>query len=259
MQVDIPLHPISYKILQHQYGDANGVIHITAHSDIKSLFMINWKDWSSSNISIHQDYNSITTFKVTKKLSKIINRNAIKMACELYTRHRSLLLHFILGHVIGKDKGNAKAAIRLFYEIYGITDDDIDADTVYKAWTRWYAKWKKKKPILQLKPKVSRVGRVAKVISPLPREIADKKLGTFVQENIDKYMGVNGAIIVSLIHQLQAYVYLYHCLFKFDEIAKMQGKTVSGVKRRVYTFRDNIANDEELKSSYSSIFDIMKY
>lgn len=254
MQVTIKLHALSSKILQYQYGDADGVIHVTRHSEINNIFLMRWKDWASSNQTIHQEYDQLVTFSLSKKLGGIVDRNAIKVAQELYNRHRSVLFHFILGHVIDHKNPNAKAAIRLFYHIYNISEDDIDSDSVYKAWGRWHKQWKQNKTLSGQKPTTRRVGRVTKIITATPQGIADHQMGSFIQLNIDKYTSVTGSIIISLIHQLQAYVYFNKCLLTFTELADIQDLSVSGVKKRVYAFRDNVNHDDELRQSFIDIF-----
>lgn len=63
----------------------------------------------------------------------------------LYRAHLEQLMIWMHGHSL---KGaNAYTAMVDFYELYGITEDDMPYATAYKSWQRWILKKNAKKPL----------------------------------------------------------------------------------------------------------------
>lgn len=144
MSIIIPVHPMSRKILLTEHGSEP--IKITSHN-----FLYHQLSYSRVQDATNLKHlkNVLTAKIIIVSDSKLIRRlknESHQVGSFLYGYHKDMMTSYVLSQTeIG---GEAREALRKFYNTYKIDEDDYDQDSAYRYWTRFS---EKKREFLGLK------------------------------------------------------------------------------------------------------------
>lgn len=212
----IHIHPLSARILKHDYPD--GKIH--SSEIILDVMMSNF---SRRKIKVTEPYLLQTTRSI--ELSKVKPEN-------LYYYHKHLI--FEEAQKVKKEKLAVLNFLREYFHRYDIDDSVYDIDSMYREFTRFINyRSSHKKIIMPLHP-----------VDICKIEIPDHDIAKIVKDNIDFFYHKAGFNFVRY-HQLIAYL---HKHTKMDlPIAKRT------LRHRVYKFKSHLTTNKKLESSIHSV------
>jgi len=206
MIIKIPVSTFSKKILLSEHKEP---IKLDARSIVYQQF--NYPHGSRiSNLSKAKNtLNDTLSFRISGSLPKK-NPNIFLIGLNLHKFHQEQFIRFIYAQVlIG---GQATDAIQHFYDLYGLNDEDYDTEAAYRRWQRFFRKKKiaanikKNKHAIQLNH--SKGGKT--IYIPLSDDEVENQLGSFVLENINRFMNSRGKFDFHLLKHFK--LYFYHML-----------------------------------------------
>ncbi len=141
MQIIIPVHPLSRKILLCDYGLEPVVIK---NHDLLFQQLSYQRIKPKSN---HQRLRGALTqtikIQLNDKLANKLKSNLIQVGYHLYCFHTYLMMkHIEALH----DLMTVKEALDHFYCRYKLTEDDFEYDSAYRRWNRWKKSKRLKSP-----------------------------------------------------------------------------------------------------------------
>lgn len=133
IQVSIPVHPLSFKVLLAHYGQQPFILE--NHDPLFDLL-------SGSRVrSTSRRAASVLTvdasFLVCDELARHMSTHAHEIGVKLLRHHKHLLCQYAVAHLRAQGKGVARTAIADWLAMYGITEDEYGLDSAYKLWQRF--------------------------------------------------------------------------------------------------------------------------
>lgn len=131
--ITIPVAPLSRKIILTEHGGQEPVRlgkRDLLHEQLR------YKQPEDAYLERQQEaLTSAITFQVNRNLYEHLSPRRSKTGYHLYKLHKEQLFRFVHAQVNAKEK--ALYAIRTFYQIYQITEDDLAEETAYRLWKKW--------------------------------------------------------------------------------------------------------------------------
>lgn len=140
MIVEIPLHPISKKIMAVENIE-NGIITIKKGDPLGVHLSFKYKS-PKQKFKSRKAINQITKIQIPAPAYQNIREHLGEVGFNIYRTHKQRILNFIWGYTSGMNT-TATAAIKLLYQRYAISEDDLPQETIYRAWQRYQRKLRK--------------------------------------------------------------------------------------------------------------------
>ncbi len=248
--IELKVHPISRKILQYHYGDEYGIIRIPRGDILWSHFT---HRWTSTDVKLKK-FEKLCTSHVfisfgSNKKSRKLNKNFFQVGVYLFQIHYNKLMEFVLAQNTIED--NASLSIKRFFDIYDITEDDLNSDSVYRQWQRFKTQIEKRrktnKNILQKTVYQKNVN-----CNPLHRQESLARLDRFLLANCKNLFLSDNSLAKYLV--LQSYIYT---LFKKADQKVLNLANELGLNwRTIYhhstKWKELLDTYEHLEKSYHS-------
>lgn len=132
-EVSIPVHPLSMRALQAEYG--HGSIVMSNHDALFTF--ITCSPLRSRIPRSIEVLSASVTFAVNDSLARHLEANADKIGLALLKMHKQELCKFAAAAVMFGFKGGAKAALYVWLQERGVGEDDYSLETSYKLWQRF--------------------------------------------------------------------------------------------------------------------------
>lgn len=257
MRQVLPLHPLSVKILAKEYTDIeDGVLRITARDPLFYMLCIRAPKRERFTRSIQRKLTTSIQIDVTVKLDDpgLIGLN-------IYKQHMRQLLKQV--HAMCLLKNNAMANIKYICGTYGIDDDDIDLDSLARAWRRY----RKGKPLPDNGDNFRHNTRQNQVLYndightylSFSIEDCDRGLHYIVCDAIEKFKTKRCRFSTTLYNALQAYVYYHFGKINHEQIAAKLDTPRATITDRIASITNMLQYDEELaeaiRTAYQHIYE----
>jgi len=133
IQVKIPVHPMTMRVLRAEYGP--GPIVMSNHDPLFSFITcspLRQRQKKSADI-----LSSEVTFHVNDRLAKHLQQYGLAVGLALLKLHKMELCKFAASAVMLGHKGGAKAGVYAWLMRMEITEDEYSLETAYKLWQRF--------------------------------------------------------------------------------------------------------------------------
>jgi len=178
--------------------------------------------------------NDSIEIQITGTLRRSEQPYLYQAGINIHRLHLHEMMLFIEGQVMGG--GNASAAIRQYFEIFDIDDEDMNMESIFRKWQRY---WSDKK-ILKKSFKKTAKKEHHKRTKIETVSIAEfySQMAWLVYDNLQYFTTTDGKFKVKLLRHLK--IYLYHKVLKYDigNCARIFGFTT----RHIYNAINNIEN-----------------
>lgn len=250
MIVNIPVHPLSLKVIARDYAhgiDEEGVLSLSAGDLlIYQISCLVNKDKERLTAAKKLLTGSIT-IKISRSLRKDILDNLHIVGIFLYKSHVQLMLKWIDAQVDHLD--NVRLAIRNFYDYYGLDESDFDMETAYKQYQRERDKNRTSKPS---RKRVELFENISKQIL-IDEEDIYCQLQLFVNENRIHFLTYTRKFNHFRFEGCLVAMYYDTGKYRYAAIAKILNKDVANVFRNHMFFKSYLNEHEALKLAYSKI------
>lgn len=243
MQIIIPTHPLSRKILVGEYGYLP--ISLTHHHLL-------YHQLAAADIYATHDTTRLKalltrfiTLDVSDKLARPILKNAYRCGWQLYQYHKHIMLEYARLHVAAGM--GAKEALELFYKNYDIDEDDFSAETAYRYYHRQQEKIKKrsKKSCSKMVKVVLKKSKKVHTILVPPDDEEIEAVAFLIIEDLKH----QGKTMYTKFH-LQLTCYLYKIAGRRrDYIGDKFNSPVRSINDRIYRVRQQIQRSPKIRNT----------
>lgn len=252
MRQVLPLHPLSVKILAREYTDVeDGVLRITARDPLFYMLCI--------KVPNRERYQKIIQRRLTTSIEISV---AVRLddpgliGINIYKQHMRQLLKQV--HAMCLIKNNAMANIKYICGTYGIDDDDIDLDSLARAWRRYI----KNKALEKsndnfrhnIRQKAHPCGDISHIYLSFSIEDCDRAVHAVVWHSIDKFKTKRCLFSTTLYNALQAYIYYYFGKINHEQIAAKINVPRRTVTDRIASMTTMLEYDEQFANTIKSAF-----
>lgn len=153
--VHLPISTFSRKILLTEYA---GAVPITpGRADwLSDMLRIDRSDTRFPEV-VTALMSEVLPINVSAKLADRILQHGPRIGAVIHRHHMEQLTRHMLASSMGI--ANAKAAMQAFYDHYGIDDDDVSQESVYREFSRFKRTFFSKKSVIPAKKSTDRVRR----------------------------------------------------------------------------------------------------
>lgn len=218
MIATIKVSKLSRKILLSEFGQT---IKIARH-----------------NIEYSVIKNSDKAFRIQSHISESLNiefpnKPGINAGYHLHRFHFNMLLNFIYSQYLTGNE--VSSAIRKFYAVHNIDEDDFSQDSVYRRWQRFITS---KKMQNTCKNNGDSVLQNCNFFTLDDLEIL---LGKYISENFRNFIGVRGRLKLNLVKQARYFIYYEYGEMKVEQIAKLFNDPIRTIYWNIQKFKSKIA------------------
>ena len=140
-QIILPLHPFSRAILTAEHGPEPLIIR--QHDVLFAQLSLRRVRPRGSMLQIRQTLTTGAALLLDDDLAAHVIPHAYHVGVCLFRLHKETMCRYV--HACNLNGVPALQAIRQFYALHQVTEDDYQEESAWKAWQRW-AKTRKKKP-----------------------------------------------------------------------------------------------------------------
>lgn len=250
----LPVTRLSKKIILCEYGGEEPVVPGRA-------------DWLSDQLRIDRSdtgfaasvLDALTAgllLDVPPRLADHIARDGARVGAVLHRLHvEQLTKHMLSAVIMG---GEAKKAMRAFYDIYGIDDDDIDEQSVYREYGRFSRRFFQKISARSGTKSTSAVrpeSRIWQGISEEKERITNATLNALCEILTDRLQRCRIRRLKRLTRQAHIYIWARRGRRRWDEIGKRFGIRRSSVYRALKSIRMRIRDDKRFARAILPLLD----
>ncbi|MBK8884541.1 MAG: hypothetical protein IPN67_19945 [Bacteroidales bacterium] len=241
MIVELPISTFSKKIIQK--FDKRDPIVIRTDDPLFTYFGFIRYDRPANAGRAAQYLNDKINIDITMRMRK----NPLPF---LYQAGINIHKHHIMQMLIWAESqalagGVAMTALMQWYQIYDISDDDLNFETALRKWQRWHSQRKTQlfsgncvANTSKLWRKKRRDGEI-----PLPEEKIHVELSKLVFYNINYFIGDKTEFMEKLLLHVTIYYYHRHQMYGTRELAAMFGKSRRQIQRSIYNIKNIIEYD----------------
>lgn len=234
MTVDIPLHPLSWKILHTIFLTEDNAIRIPPADIHHQLILYQRKKYRGNIEKLSRILTTYAPIHVPTKNIASIKRSKAQVGYHILTYHFELLHYYIYAQ---KKAGvPASIAIDNFYAEYHITEDDYSRESAYKRWQRFQEKKSKQN---YFKKKHT---NCPKDIIPVPttNEI-NVHVGEMVVMYTPHFLDHAGKWSNNIIRDLHIYMLHKFQVMNIQQLAEEFQCTTRNINRIIHKSRETIA------------------
>lgn len=210
-ELSLPIHPFSRRILLTEYGSAEP-IQIRPNDILFSMLSLTQMRDRGNLIRLRDLLTAEVCFALDDGLATHISRRCQQVGYHLFRWHKDMLFRYV-DVCLRRGGITAAQAIREFYEMYGIEEDDYSSDNAWRMWQRHnHETAGGKNPVFSGKIRgAARViyskkrGRPCKVEIPLP----DDQVERMAEHLSDIVSGCLRSTPKALLKHARCYFYLH--------------------------------------------------
>lgn len=249
MQISILLHPMSLKIIEHEYHDkiADGVLGLSSGDHL--LHQLYYSNKSTTRNRHRKDIPLHCLIEIQVPEYAFVNGDSsnyiLKHVGEyLYREH----IQMMLSHVVSElpHTGNVMKSLRNFFDRYGIDEYDLSMDTAYKNWQRY-----EKKAIKKTKKHIQKI-RVEYGVKLISYEDVHKLAGRIVCNDYHLFINSRGDFNQRLFRKMLFHLLTTKALWKINQIADVfKYKSVEHIYNRINDFNLYLMKNRRFQQRYS--------
>jgi len=141
-EIILPVHPITRAIILHETGRMEPVV-LRNHDPIFGLFTVRRIRPNRISRQVSDTLSANITVRVDDAIARHCIEHASAIGITLYRLHKDTMCRYVQAALLNGTP--ALYALRQFYHIHGITEDDYMEESAWKAWMRWSKTREKKR------------------------------------------------------------------------------------------------------------------
>lgn len=208
--VVLPLHPFSRRILLSEYGSVEPV-SIRPNDILFSMLSLTRVRDRSKQIRVRDLLTTEITFQLDNAIANHLALRCDQVGLHLFKWHKDQLCRYV-DVCLRRGGITAAGAIREFYNIHSITEDDFAETNAWKVWQRHNAETQGKNRVFSGRIRGAtavvfskKTGRPCKV--PLP--VSDETIEDMAERLTDVVSGCLRRVPKSLHKHARCYLYLH--------------------------------------------------
>jgi len=189
--------------------------------------------------------NDTILLQITDKIPKSKIPYLYQAGYAIHKLHLNNLMIFIESQVlIG---GTASKAIKIFYDLYDLSDDDLNQESILRKWQRYYSPKKslysaKKELYIPTDTVKSNINHITIIDNIKKSEIFSK----IVFENISFFITTNNKFRKTLLKHLKIYIYKSYLGYSSQKLADIYGLSVIQINNAVNNIKNILKYDKVL-------------
>lgn len=227
--ISLPVHPISRQILLKDYG--NEPLYLKKQDLILQQLMYADPGTKASYLQ------SLLTETISIQVSERIGRLLVKRTgtgYHLFHYHIDRIIRYIECKTeFGAEEG-AYPAMLEFYARYGLEDEMLSFDAMYKKWQRHKAKNPNICDKISIQSGHGKCQLSQRV--PLTHDQVIKRVNILIRENLGIFYTKRGKLSQKMIKKTLLYAFWFHRVYTPEELAEIFGITKRNVYRHISTF-----------------------
>jgi len=241
MIVELPISTFSKKIIQK--FDKRDPLVIRTDDPLFTYFGYIRDNHPANAGRAAQYLNNKINVDVTMRISKKPLEYLYQAGINIHKHHIMQMLIWAESQAMAG--GVAMTALMQWYQIYDITDDDLNFETALRKWQRWHTERKSQLFLENYVANTSKLWRKKRREEdiPLAEEKIHVELAKLVFHNIDYFVGAKTEFMEKLLLHVTIYYYHRHQMYGTRELAAMFGKSRRQIQRSIYNIKNIIEYD----------------
>ncbi len=145
-EITLPVHPITRRMLLHEADGIEPVV-LRNHDPLFGIFTVRRLRADRQNL---QGLSANIAVKVDDAIARHCIEHAAAIGITLYRLHKDIMCRYVQSSILNGVP--ALHALRQFYYLHQITEDDYQEESAWKAWMRWSKTREKKRHFFAHKP-----------------------------------------------------------------------------------------------------------
>lgn len=251
--IHLPVSKLTRQILVGKYGQQP--FKFTPETSEYAV-MYTMRDVDANLRKIENRCEVVVKVKVANELVRRNQIYAHQIGNNMHNLHISEMMAFLSGRYLARE--DIKASLLIFYDLWGITEDDYALETAYRKWTRYKSKFLKSRSPERYR-QIAKDGfrpsmQDEQIKIPWSKEKVREFIDMTVFENIDTFSLKNQARLdKSLLAQLQTFCLAEFCNLSYEDIADQTSSIGYTVDIRLRRFRKLLSYNSDLKESIERI------
>jgi len=142
-EIILPVHPMSKRILLAEHGGIEPII-IRQHDVLFGMLTLKRFKPRSTMLQISQTLTATVSILLDEDIARHTISESYHIGFYLFKLHKETMCRYVQACTL--NGGQAMDALRQYYWLQGITEDDYQEESAWKAWMRW-SKTRRKKAI----------------------------------------------------------------------------------------------------------------
>lgn len=252
--VFLPVTPLSRKIILSEHGAAEPVTPGRADW-LSDALRIDRSDTGFSPAALAALSTGIV-LSVPANLAERIARDSQRLGAVLHRLHIELLTrHMLSAAIMGQE---AKAAMRAFYDLYRLDDDDLDEQSLYREYSRFRKSFFQKIDAKSATKSAGVVRPDSRFSQPSPApagRVSNAALDALCAAFDDRLRRCRLRWVKRLTRQAYIYIYMIRGQRKADQVATRFRLHRSGVYRALRSVRKRIREDQRFARAILPLLD----
>jgi len=217
-EIILPVHPMSKRILLSEHGGIDPII-IRQHDVLFGLLSLKKFKPRSSMLQISQTLTDTVSLLLDDDIARHVISDSYHVGFYIFKLHKETMCRYIQACTLNGIQ--AMQALRQFYHMQGITEDDYQEESAWKAWGRW-SKTRRKKAIFskQKSDNASAIlcekrrlrAKLSRPLRPLTLTLSEAAIELATARFISAYSG----LFRSTPSRLEKHVRIYYYMKVYD-------------------------------------------
>jgi len=217
---------MSKRILLAEHGGIEPII-IRQHDVLFGMLTLKRFKPRSTMLQISQTLTATVSILLDEDIARHTISESYHIGFYLFKLHKETLCRYVQACTL--NGGQAMDALRQYYWLQGITEDDYQEESAWKAWMRWSKTRRKKAIFLNQKPDKASVNLIKKRggraklserLRPLTLTLSEAKIELATSRFISAYCAIFLRPHIRLEKQVRIYLYLKTYNLSGHEVAR---------------------------------------
>lgn len=141
-EITLPVHPFSRQILLHEHGRQEPIIVMNRDAlfALLSTTRIKRRPVTPATAQVLTAHVSIC---LDDQIARHVIENAADIGLLLFKIHKEIMCRYVQAYCVNGRQ--ALTALRQFYHLHGVSEDDYQMESAWKTWMRWSKTREKKR------------------------------------------------------------------------------------------------------------------
>lgn len=246
LQVAIPCHPMSRKVLLAQYGAEP----ITLENQDPLFDVLTSSRIRPTAVKNRAALSSQITFALDDRIAQYVENNGLQIGHRLFRHHKPMLCWFVLGYFRAKGKGVVWGAIEEFLSIHEVDEDEYSTETAHKLFQRFRWNFDEKNarfsgrmrenPGVKMSRKKQRHAKTCKPVKPMTISMKDIEVELAIGRFLVNYSRCFSRTPDFLPKHARVYTYITMQKLSVRDAAQKLGMSRTGVQNALTSFRNRL-------------------
>lgn len=252
----LPVHPLSRRILFSEYG-LEFPIFIRPHDILFSMLSITRLRDRTNLVRLRALLTTEIEIAIDGAMAAHIAKRCYQAGHHLYRWHKDMICRYV--DTCLRRGMPAMSALREFYEIHGIGEDDFPLENAWKMWQRHNKEVFKKNPVFSsgIRGNTSvlfcqKIGRPRKIELP----VSDDDIQAMSSRLVDIAASCLPNPPKALHTHAQCYFYIHLARRRHEDVASMMNIPVRSLYRKAKVVKDWRDTDPTFRALLSQVCDL---